>query len=171
MMLIGHMDTGTPPPSLPSSTFPIPLWALSLSLSHRKVHTIRFNASLVADSRIPCPGFADPCNDPRSAFFMYIHYMYIKDDLLMLVAQPTVHMRRLLPHRPLTPPRHLPPCPHTSMAAFSGSLLYFKVCTIRFKASLVPDGHIACPCVAEPHSSPRSAFFTYVCYMGIPYTF
>ena len=102
---------------------------------------------------------------------MYVHYMCIKYDLLMLVAQPAAHVRRLLPHRPLTPPRHLPPRPHTSTAALSGSLLYFKVRTIRFKASLVPDGRIACPRVAEPHSSPRSAFFTYVRYMGIPYTF
>ena len=54
---------------------------------------------------------------------------------------------------------------------FQGSLSYFKVHTIRFKAALVPDSRIACPRIAKPCNDPRSVFFTYVRYMDIPYTF
>ena len=84
-----------------------------------------------------------------------------------------VHMQHVLAIYTLIglpPPHHLPPRPHTSTGAFSRVPIILKVHTIRFKAALVPDGHIACPRVAEPHSSPRSIFFMYTCYMDILYT-
>ena len=102
---------------------------------------------------------------------MYVHYMYIKYDLLMPVFRPTAHARRLFAVYtliPSSPPSSAPPYLYGRILR---SLSYFSVRTIRFKAALVPDGRIACPRVAEPHSSPRGVFFTYVRYMDTPYAF
>ena len=101
---------------------------------------------------------------------MYVHHMYIKYDLLMPVFRPTAHVRRLFAIYTLIP--SLPPssAPPYLYGRILRSLSYFSVCTIRFKAALVPDGHIACPHVAKPCNEPRSIFFMYAHYMDIPYT-
>ncbi len=55
-----------------------------------------FKALLVADGRGSCPHIAKLHSDPRSVFFMYIHYMDIPCALLMPIAHPTAYVWHLL---------------------------------------------------------------------------
>ena len=73
--------------------------AFSRSSAYPEVSTISFKASFSVQPltiQRPCPDLARPCNDSGSDSSMYVHYTYTACTFLMLVAQLTVHARRIL---------------------------------------------------------------------------